>query len=87
LGKPLSAGALWLAFLLGLVGFYFGLSGVIMTGSFAVVGPAAVADETLAYWKHVQLWYNGITLVSLGLVVVCAALLVRRRHQAAVAEK
>jgi hypothetical protein len=71
-------------FLLALVGLYFGLSGVIMTGSFAVAGPAATADETLAYWKHVQLWYDGITLVSLGLAVACTARLLRRRRQAVV---
>jgi hypothetical protein len=84
LRKPLSAGALWVVLLLGLVGLYFGVSGVIMTGSFAVAGPGAGADETQAYWKHVQLWYDGITLVSLGLVVACAALLFRRRRKAAI---
>lgn len=84
LRKPLSAAALWVVFLLALVGLYFGLSGVIMTGSFAVAGPAATSDETLAYWKHVQLWYDGITLVSLGLAVACAVRLFHRRPQAAV---
>ena len=78
--KPSVGIALWILLLLGLLGAYLGLSGILMSGSFAVAGPAASADATLAYWKRVQLWYDGLAVGSLAVVLVCATALVRKRR-------
>jgi chromate transport protein ChrA len=78
LGPSLPSWALWALAALGLLGLYFGVSGIVMTGSFAVAGPAATSDATLAHWKHVQLWFDLLAVCSLALVVACAASLGRR---------
>ena len=69
---------LWALMALGLLGLYFGLSGIVMTGSFSVAGPAATSMATLAYWKRVQLWYDVLAGCSFTLVVACATILARR---------
>ena len=79
------SGVLWVLLLLGLVGLFLGLNGILMTGSFAVAGPAVTAEHTLAYWKGVQRWYGGLALVSLAVVVGGTVLLVRRRRRPATA--
>jgi hypothetical protein len=71
--------------LLGLFGLCLALSGIVMTGSFAVAGPAVTAEQTLAYWKGVQRWYVVLALVSLAVVVGSTVLLLRRRRRPAAA--
>jgi hypothetical protein len=63
---------------LGLLGLCFGVSGIMMTGSFAVAGPAAAAATTLDYWKRIQLWYDALAVGSLVLLGTCAVSLARR---------
>ena len=71
--------SLWALAALGLAGAYVGVNGIVMTGSFAVAGPAATSDATLAYWKQVQIWFDVLAICSLAIVVACGATLRRRR--------
>jgi len=66
----------------GLLGLCVGVSGVVMTGSFAVSGPAATAEITRAHWKHVQHWYDALTIGSLTLLLASAVLLIRAVRKA-----
>jgi hypothetical protein len=70
--------SLWTLAALGLVGAYVGVTGIVMTGSFAVAGPAATSDTTIAYWKQVQIWFDVLAICSLAIVVACGATLRRR---------
>lgn len=73
-----STAALWLLGVVGVVGLYFGLMGTIMSGSFAVAGPAASEAERLAYWRPIQNWYGGVVLASFVLLVGVGVGVVRR---------
>jgi hypothetical protein len=66
--------------IVGLVGLCLGVSGMVMTGSFAVSGSADTAEIAGAHWKHVQHWYDALTAGSLLLLVAGAVSIGRRRR-------
>ena len=73
---------LWLLVGLGLLGLGLGLYGIVMTGSFAVAGPAATEDARMAYWEGVQRWFDGLALFSTLLAGAGGAELARRAVRA-----
>jgi hypothetical protein len=67
---------------LGLAGLLLGLNGILMTGSFAVAGPAASDAARTAHWERIQLWYDGLALGSLALIGGVAVALIGRSRRA-----
>ena len=81
--SPLPNWLLWLLAATGTIGAYFGLSGVVMTGSFAVAAPQREAE----YLRAQQWWLAILALSAATLVLVGIALVRRHRSRRTVAPR